>query len=300
MSANLRGILAVLVASTAFVLNDALIKLVSAELPTSEILILRGILATLLLIAGVLVLGAARPIAILFTPMMLLRVGSAATATVFIVLSLRHLPLATVTVVLQVTPLAVIAGSSILYGEKVSWRRWAAALTGFLGVVLIVRPGGGSFGAAVYVLLTALLFTTTRDLTTRGLSHDIPSIFVAAASSAAIALAGLVLAPFDDAWVIPSTWTWGAMMISAVCLFVANTFMIMALRTGEIAVVAPFRYAPVPLAVLLGYLWWEDLPDTLGFVGTGLVLGAGLYTLHRERAGLRAPAVPVPQRSPAE
>jgi drug/metabolite transporter (DMT)-like permease len=205
-----------------------------------------------------------------------------------------------VTVVLQVTPLAVIAGSSILYGEKVSWRRWAAALTGFLGVVLIVRPGGGSFGAAVYVLLTALLFTTTRDLTTRGLSHDIPSIFVAAASSAAIALAGLVLAPFDDAWVIPSTWTWGAMMISAVWLFVANTFMIMALRTGEIAVVAPFRYAPVPLAVLLGYLWWEDLPDTLGFVGTGLVLGAGLYTLHRERAGLRAPAVPVPQRSPAE
>ena len=204
MSANLRGILAVLVASTAFVLNDALIKLVSAELPTSEILILRGILATLLLIAGVLVLGAARPIAILFTPMMLLRVGSAATATVFIVLSLRHLPLATVTVVLQVTPLAVIAGSSILYGEKVGWRRWAAALTGFLGVVLIVRPGGGSFGAAVYVLLTALLFTTTRDLTTRGLSHDIPSIFVAAASSAAIALAGLVLAPFDDAWVIPS------------------------------------------------------------------------------------------------
>jgi drug/metabolite transporter (DMT)-like permease len=300
MSANLRGILAVLVASTAFVLNDALIKLVSAELPTSEILILRGILATLLLIAGVLVLGAARPVAILFTPMMLLRVGSAATATVFIVLSLRHLPLATVTVVLQVTPLAVIAGSSILYGEKVSWRRWAAALTGFLGVVLIVRPGGGSFGAAVYVLLTALLFTTTRDLTTRGLSHDIPSIFVAAASSAAIALAGLVLAPFDDAWVIPSTWTWGAMMISAACLFVANTFMIMALRTGEIAVVAPFRYAPVPLAVLLGYLWWEDLPDTLGFVGTGLVLGAGLYTLHRERAGLRAPAVPVPQRSPAE
>ncbi len=174
MSANLRGILAVLVASTAFVLNDALIKLVSAELPTSEILILRGILATLLLIAGVLVLGAARPIAILFTPMMLLRVGSAATATVFIVLSLRHLPLATVTVVLQVTPLAVIAGSSILYGEKVSWRRWAAALTGFLGVVLIVRPGGGSFGAAVYVLLTALLFTTTRDLTTRGLQPRHP------------------------------------------------------------------------------------------------------------------------------
>jgi drug/metabolite transporter (DMT)-like permease len=299
MSANLRGILAVLVASTAFVLNDALIKLVSSELPASEIIVLRGILATLMLIVGVVALGAVRPISILFTPMMLLRVASAATATVFIVLSLRRLPLATVTVVLQVTPLAVIAGAAMLYGEKVGWRRWAAALTGFLGVVLIVKPGGG-FGVAVYVLLSALLFTTTRDLTTRGLSHDIPSVFVAAASSAAIALAGGVLAPFDDAWTMPSSWAWGTMTVSAACLFVANTFMIMALRTGEIAVVAPFRYAPVPLAVVLGYLWWGDLPDTLGFVGTGLVLGAGLYTLHRERAGFRAPPVPVPQRSPAE
>ena len=142
-----------------------------------------------MLIAGVVALGAVRPIAILFTPMMLLRVASAATATVFIVLSLRRLPLATVTVVLQVTPLAVIAGASILYGEKVGWQRWAAALTGFLGVVLIVKPGG-SFGVAVYVLLSALLFTTTRDLTTRGLDRDIPSVFVAAASSAAILLAG--------------------------------------------------------------------------------------------------------------
>jgi drug/metabolite transporter (DMT)-like permease len=300
MSANLRGILAVLVASTAFVLNDALIKLVSAELAASEIIVLRGILATLMLIAGVVALGAVRPIAILFTPMMLLRVASAATATVFIVLSLRRLPLATVTVVLQVTPLAVIAGASILYGEKVGWQRWAAALTGFLGVVLIVKPGG-SFGVAVYVLLSALLFTTTRDLTTRGLSHDIPSVFVAAASSAAIMLAGVVLAPFDDAWTMPSSWAWATMTVSAACLFVANTFMIMALRTGEIAVVAPFRYAPVPLAVVLGYLWWGDLPDTLGFVGTGLVLGAGFYTLHRERAGFRAPPpMPVPQRSAAE
>jgi len=117
MSANLRGILAVLVASTAFVLNDALVKLVSSELPSSEIIILRGTLATLMLVAGVVVLGAARPVSILLAPMMLLRLAAAAAATLFIVISLRHLPLATVTVVLQVTPLAVIAGSAILYGE---------------------------------------------------------------------------------------------------------------------------------------------------------------------------------------
>ena len=194
---------------------------------------------------------------------------------------------------LQVTPLAVTPGAAMLYGEQVGWRRWAAALTGFLGVVLIVKPGG-SFGTAVYVRLTALLFTTTRDLTTRGLHHDIPSIFVAAASAAAITLAGLLVIPFDDAWTMPSGLGLGLMTVSAACLFVANTFMIMALRTGEIAVVAPFRYAPVPLSLLLGYCGGTTCPmRSRGRHRPGA--GAGLYTLHRERrAWRRAPPRPAP------
>ena len=81
---------------------------------------------------------------------MLLRLAAAAAATAFIVMSLRYLPLATVDLVLQVTPLAVTPGAAILYGESVGWRRWLAALAGFLGVVLIVKPGGG-FGAAAYI-----------------------------------------------------------------------------------------------------------------------------------------------------
>lgn len=296
MNDNGRGILAVLVGSTAFVLNDALVKLVSAELPSGEIIVLRGALATAMLGAGVVALSAQRPLGILLTPMMLLRLASAATATAFIVMSLRHLPLATVNTVLQVTPLAVTAGAALVYGEKVGWRRWMAALIGFLGVLLIVRPLGGGFGLAAYLALTALLFTTMRDLTTRGLPKNIPSIFVAAASAAAITLIGFPVALFDTSWVMPSPRAWGLMTASAACLFVANTFIIIALRTGEIAVVAPFRYAPVPLSILLGYWWWGDVPDSIAFLGIGLVLAAGLYTLHRERHGFIA----APRGSPAE
>jgi drug/metabolite transporter (DMT)-like permease len=77
--------------------------------------------------------------------------------------------------------------------------------------------------------------------------------------------------------------------------------MITGLRTGEISVVAPFRYAPVPLSLLLGYWWWGDVPDTVAFLGIGLVVAAGLYTLHRERAGFVAARVPAAtKRSPAE
>jgi drug/metabolite transporter (DMT)-like permease len=292
MTDNLRGILAVLIASTAFVLNDALVKLVSAELPAGEIIVLRGVLATVLLTAGMLAAGARRPLSLLLAPMMMLRLAAAAGATAFIVLSLRYMPLPTATTVLQATPLIVTAGAALIYGDKVGWQRWAAALMGFLGVVLIVRPGGG-FGAAAYLILTALVFTTTRDLTTRGLHRDIPSVFVAAASAVAITLAGFAVAPFDAPWSTPSAWAWGVMTVSAACQFVATTFMVTGLRTGEIAVVAPFRYAPVPLSLLLGWWWWGDVPDGVAFIGIALVLAAGLYTLGRERGGLRK-AVAIP------
>lgn len=299
MTDNLRAIIAVLIGSTAFVLNDAMVKLVSSELPSGEIIVVRGMLATSMLVVGVAATGAARPLRILLAPMMLLRLCSAAAATTFIVMSLRELPLATVNAVLQVTPLAVIAGAAIVYGEKVGMHRWLAALTGFVGVVLIVKPGGG-FAPGAYLALTALLFTTMRDLSTRGLHHDIPSIFVAAASAAAITLAGLLVAPFDGPWSAPSGRASALMTVSAACLFVANTFIIIALRTGEISVVAPFRYAPVPLSILLGYWWWGDIPDAVAFLGIGLVLAAGLYTLQRERLAVTADRIATPHRSPAE
>jgi drug/metabolite transporter (DMT)-like permease len=89
---NVRGILAILTAATGFALNDALVKLVTEELPSGEIISIRGGIATAMLCVGVLVIGARRPLGLLIVPMMLLRLGSSAAATVCIVISLRHLP----------------------------------------------------------------------------------------------------------------------------------------------------------------------------------------------------------------
>ena len=178
------------------------------------------------------------------------------------------------------------AGAALVYGERVGRSRWAAALTGFLSVALIVKPGIGGLGAGAYVVLLALACTTVRDVTTRGLERSIPSIFVAAASSAAIIPAGFLVAPFEGPWTFPSAWAWGLITAAAACFFVANTLIIMALRTGEIGVVAPFRYVAAPFSVLLGFWWWGDIPDAVAFLGIGLVVAAGVYTLHRERGGL--------------
>ena len=99
--------------------------------------------------------------------------------------------------------------------------------------------------------------------------------------------AGLLILPFDTAWTVPSLNAWALMVASAICVVFATIFITVGLRTGEIAVVAPFRYVPVPLALLLGYNLWGDVPDQIAWVGIALVLSAGLYTLHRERASLK-------------
>ncbi len=298
MSENLKGILAVLACSTVFVVSDAIVKLVSAELPVSEIIFLRGLMATAMLVAGAHVFGAWRPLSILLQPMMMTRVLAAAAASTLVVLSLRDMPLAVVNAVMQMTPLAVTAGSAIAYRERVGPTRWLAAVIGFIGVLLIVKPTGGAFGWSAWVVLVALVFTTTRDLTTRGLSRDIPSIFVGAASAAAIAVGGLIFAPLDVAWVMPSTRAWSLLIFSAGCLFFGNTLLVMSLRTGEIGVVAPFRYAPVPLSLALGYAWWGDIPDAIAILGIFVVLGAGLSLLYTERLTLVARSSPKPERAP--
>jgi drug/metabolite transporter (DMT)-like permease len=285
MTDNLRGILAILIASTAYVLHDSMAKLLSEELPIGELIIVRGMIANAMLIAGVYALRATRPLKVLFEPMMMVRLIGTGGASVFIILALSYLPLPTVTTVLQATPLFVTAGAALLYRDAVGWRRWTAICVGFLGVVLIVKPGG--FGNVGYLVLFALLCTTTRDLSTRGIPKNIPSVFVAAAGSVVSTMSGLLVLPFDAAWTFPTPFAWTLMIVSSAFVFVATTFMTVGLRTGEIAVVAPFRYVPVPLAVLLGYLLWGDLPDWFAALGIALVLGAGLYTLHRERASLR-------------
>ena len=275
MSDNLRGILAVLTASTAYVLHDSMAKLLTVELPSSEIILVRGVIGTAMLIIGVFALRATRPLAILFEPMMMVRLLGTGGATVFIILALRYLPLPTVTTVLQATPLIVTAGAALLYGDAVGWRRWAAVCTGFLGVVLIVKPGGGFGDAAWLVLLALAVHDHARPL------HAWPaedhSIDLRCGSGLRRLHAdGLVHRAVrhrvGDAVTVCLDTDGGVGGLHLRCDHLHDG----RLRTGEIAVVAPFRYVPVPLALLLGFWLWSDVPDAIAWLGIALVLGAGL------------------------
>ncbi len=292
MTDNFKGILAIVGSSTAFVFADALTKLATAELPIGELIVIRGVLAGLL--TGVVAWwwGALRPLSVLRDRALLTRVLAAGLSTVFIVLALKHMPLAIVNSVLQMTPLAVTACAALFLGEAVGWRRWAAAAVGFAGVILIVQPGGlgggeTSIGSYAWLALAALVLTTVRDLATRMIDRSVPGMYVSTLSTIVIVLFGLAFMPFET-WVVPSARVLLILSGSAFFLLFAYNLVIYAMRTGEIAVVAPFRYTLVLLALPLGYVVWGDVPNQLAMAGIAIVVAAGLYMLHRERLAMRA------------
>jgi drug/metabolite transporter (DMT)-like permease len=292
MSDNLRGILAIVVSGAAFVVNDALMKLISSALPAGQTLFLRGVAATLLIAIIMLRLGQSMPLSTLLEPRLAARSLTTGVAAIFIVLSLQRWPLASVNAVIQVAPLCVVAGAGLIFGERVGAGRWLAALTGFFGMLLVLKPvsiAGGQWGmadgrgAAVAIVFAALALTVARDLLTRGIPRGTTPLFIAFTSSIAAAIAGTALLPIET-WHWPAPVTWAQVAGSGVFTAIAYIFGIIAMRTGELSVVAPFRYFQLPIAIVLSYVVWQHVPDGWAMLGLGLILAAGLFTVALERS----------------
>jgi drug/metabolite transporter (DMT)-like permease len=285
MTDNLRGIVAILISATAFVLNDTLMKLAAGAIPAGEALFLRGVGASVLLGVGCLVMRQLdwRP----FTdPLFVARAIAAAVSAIFIILSLQRLPLPKVSAVIQMTPLAVMAGAALIYGEAIGWRRWLLALVGFAGVLLIIRPGTSIGGAASWLALAALVFTVTRDLLTRRIPRSTPAILVAWAASLVVTIGGAGMG-LVETWTWPSPFVWLLVSICAGLIVVAYVAGIVAMRTGELSAVVPFRYAQIPMTLGLGYGIWGDVPDALAMTGILIVAATGLVAVWQEGRRVR-------------
>jgi len=272
--------------SASFVCNDTMVKLLGANMPAGEIMLVRGIPSVGLLLAAALWLNALRlPWNILVSPAFALRLLGEMGATITFILSLPHLRLADTTGIQQFQPLAITAASALFLAEPVGWRRWMAALAGLIGVLLIVKPGTGAFEP--YALLSAccVLFVALRDLATRAVKPGVKPVALAFASAAATMACGLVLAPFET-WSTPSTTQYLGLLLNALFLIGGYVLVTISVRITDLSVVAPFRYASVLFAVLSQFLIWNVLPDRLALVGIAIVVGAGLYTFHREQVRL--------------
>lgn len=293
-AANRRGVLAMAAGMACFVTNDALVKYVSQSLPSSQLIFLRGVFATLLLFGAVLALGATRQMASLLERRVLLRALFDAFATVTYLTSLFHLPIGNATAINMATPLFITLFAVIGLGEKVGARRWLAILTGFTGVLLVVQPTGAAFNAYAVLCLAGTLLHASRDLITRSIDPRIPSILVTLSTAIAVTLLAGLWGLAED-WLAVDAKQLALLAGASVFLSAGYYLLTVSMRSGgEMSFIAPFRYTGLLFALVLGWAVWGDVPNALAWAGIALLVAAGLYVLHGERARTRPELEPIP------
>lgn len=284
---NATGIVAMLASMAFFVANDTCVKHLGATVPLGEIIFFRNLAATLYILAFAAVFGGLHvpPDA----PWRLLkwRMATEAFSTLTFLSALLAMPIGDVTALAQFTPLAMTAAAAILLKEPVGWQRWCATLVGLIGVMLIARPGTSAFTPAALLLAAAVTLVIARDLLTRQIPASVPTLTLTFMSAAITAPAGLLLLPFES-WIMPGAREALLLAGAGAFLTVAYALIVVAMRAGDVGVIAPFRYGVILFALLSGWLFWGDVPDGLQMLGIAILTTAGLYSVHRERSTARS------------
>lgn len=284
ISENMRGAGLMMLAMVGFTLNDTALKMLAGEVPLFQLLFIRGVLATaaLALMAhkmGQLDFRMSRSDLKWVT----LRAVGEASAAYFFLTALFHMPLANATAILQTLPLTVTLGAALFMGMPFGWRRGATILVGFIGVLLIVRPGTEGFNQYSVYSLCSVLCVTLRDLSTRLVSKAVPSLTVTVTSAAGVMVFfGILQLPAQwEPMALPEV---GLLLTSTISIVGGYAFSVMVMRIGDISFIAPFRYTGLIWALILGYVIFGDWPHPLTLLGGAIVIASGVYMLYREAA----------------
>ncbi len=285
LSDNSRGILLMCGSMLAFTLNDTLVKAVlEGGMDLFQAITLRGVGAVL----GLVVIALWQNGGLRLWPagsdrkFLALRTVGEVGATFCFLVALAHMPLANLSAIMQSLPLVVTLTAALLLGEPIGWRRIAAIVVGFVGVLIIIRPGAADFDEWSVLGLGSVGFVVIRDLATRRFSGGLPSTTGAIWAGVSVLIMGMIGVAIEG-WQ-PVTLLAGVQIIGAALFLIAGYICaIMVMRVGEIGVVAPFRYTSLLFAIILGWLLFGTLPDGWTMVGGVIVVVSGIYMLWRER-----------------
>ncbi|PKU24830.1 DMT family transporter [Telmatospirillum siberiense] len=276
-----RGILWLLLAVTLFVCMDSVAKFLTTRIPVSQIVWARYVFHLTAMLPVILWHGPLR-LAVTSRPgLQIARSLMLLAVTLLFNMGFRHLPLATVTAIGFATPLVVTALAVPLLKEKVGPRRWAAVLVGFAGVLVVVRPGSGSFDLAVLFPLAGAVCNGCYQLATRALSgrdRALTTIFWTGLGGCA---AMTPVMPW--VWHSPDALEWGLLVLYGSLGFVSHYMLILAFHHASASVLAPFSYTQLVLAILSGVIFFHNVPDVWTLVGTTLICCSGLYVWYRQK-----------------
>lgn len=282
LSANIRSSLFMMLGMGVFAIGDALTKYSTQTLNLGQFMFMRGILCILLLIFIASRQGVLHRWRDTLDKITVLRGFGEIGATTCYLVGLTHLSLAFVSSVYQAVPLAVTLGAVMFLGEKVGWRRWLSISIGFIGVLIIIRPGSDGMNAYAFLLLIGVCFTALRDLSTRRINMQIPTVLISAMTSVMITMTGFVMMQLDTGWVQPTQTDLIHVSIAAVLLIIGYHCIILATRAGDMSFASPFRYTSLLWAIVLSYIVFNQAPDQNTLLGAAIVVASGCYMLYRE------------------
>ena len=266
-----------------FAVEDTFIKLLSARLPATQILFSIGFGGALITLVLAIVLNVNLADKILLNKHVISRTIADLFGALSFTSAMVLIPMSLLASILQATPLFVTLGAAILLGEKVGWRRWSAILVGFLGVIIILQPGFGSFQLASLLGLAAVLCLALRDVVTRDMATEIPTLTVTFYACLAMGSAGFIAYPFFGPPIMPTTYEAIILICVAIIGLAGYFLLVLATRKGDVSVIAPFRYSRLLFSLGLASLILGEkltLPILLGGL---LVVSSGIYTFGRER-----------------
>ena len=281
LSANQRGILALIGGMIAYTINDAMVKSIAHNYPIGEVIFVRGMMTATLIGICVVALGQAGKLRHAASKPVLIRSVFDGISTACFITALVHIKLADLAAMLQVSPLLLTAFSVLFYREVVGWRRWAAILVGFAGAMCVVKPEPSSFDVWALVALAAATSSALREMQTRRIDRSIPTVIVAFMGSIGILIVGALFAAAGE-WrpIAPADL---AMLVGAsVFVGIATYSIALAFRGVDLSVVAPFRYTYLLTSAIAGFFFFSEIPDSWSAAGAVLIVGSGLYALHRE------------------
>jgi S-adenosylmethionine uptake transporter len=181
-----------------------------------------------------------------------------------------------------VAPFMVTIMGALILREPVGIRRWIAVVIGFVGALIVIRPGLGVVHPAGMLVIVAAALFAIRQIISRWLSDSDRTATTVAYT--AIAGGGIMSLPLIFVWKTPQTTTEVLLLAGiAVCAAVGETLVIKALEVAQAVILAPLQYTMLIWGIVYGYLIFNDLPDLWTIVGAVIIIATGLYTLHRER-----------------
>lgn len=281
---NINGILMVIAAMAAFTMEDMFIKHLSQGVPVGQVLVLLG-LGSCLFFACLAVFQRQNLFALAaWRPIMIIRIIAETIGAMCFATGLSLVDLSTVAAVFQALPLVITMGAALFLNEKVGWRRWAAIVVGFLGVLLIIRPGFAGFELASLLVLASVFAIAIRDLLTRMVDGAVSSTVVSFQGCTSFVLAGGGLLVGTSTGFSAVSVSQGGMIFVATVFGMAGYYgIVVAMRVGDASAVTPFRYSRLLFSILAGMVMFNERPDILTIAGATLIIGSGLYTFVRER-----------------